>query len=201
MPATLPQILEKAASAVVGAHRCAVHQLGKRSSLQGRAADQPAVYVRLHHYVVHVTRLDRTAVEDTNLLRKALAPDLSQEATDASDGILRILGGSGLAGPDSPDRLVSEDDGFAADPACVRLLEDRPDLPRDLLPHRARVPLLLGLPDADNGQEASACGASGLLRHGLIRFSKDFTPLRVPDDYRPSPDIQEHRRRDFSGKR
>src|ERR687889_673824 len=115
MPATLPQILEKAASAGVGAHRCAVNQLGKRSSLQGRAADQPAVY--------------------------------------------------------------------------VRLLEDRPDLPRDLLPHRARVPLLLGPPDADNGQEAGAYGTSGLLRHCLIRFSKDFTPLRVADNDRAGPDI------------
>src|SRR5215218_10846668 len=153
MPATLPQILEKAASAVVGAHRCAVDQLGKRSSVQGRA------------------------------------PDLSEEVTDAADGILRILGGSGLAGPDSPDRLVGEDDGFAADPACVHLLEDRPDLPRDFLPHRARIPLLLGLPDADNGQEAGAYGTSGLLRHCLIRFSKDFTPLRVADNDHAGPDI------------
>src|SRR5215213_3926375 len=184
MPATLPQILEKAASAVVGAHRCAVDQLGKRSSLQGRAADQPAVYVRLHHYVVHVTRLDRTAVEDANLLRKALAPELSEEVTDAADGILRILGGSGLAGPDSPDRLVGEDDSFAADPACVHLLEDRPDLPRDLFPHRARVPLLLGLSDADNGQEAGAYGAGRFAGDYVIRFSKDFTPLRVADNDR-----------------
>src|SRR5215207_1391114 len=189
MPATLPQILEEAASAVVGAHRCAVHQLGERSDLQGSATDQPAVYVLLHHYVVYVARLDRTAVENANLLREALAPELSQEATDAADGILRILGGSGLAGSDSPDRLVGEDDGFAADPACVHLLEDRPDLPRDFLPHRARIPLLLGLPDADNGQEAGAYGTSGLLRHCLIRLPEDFTPLRVADNDHAGPDI------------
>src|SRR5215210_2718258 len=182
MPATLPQILGEAVSTTPRVHRGTVHQLGERSGLQGSAADQPAVYVLLHHYVVYVARLDRTAVEDANLLREVLAPKLSQEATDASDGILRILGGSGLAGPDSPDRLVGEDDGFAADPACVHLLEDRPDLPRDLLPHRARVPLLLGLPDADNGQEAGAYGAGRFAGDYVIHLPEDFSPLRVADN-------------------
>src|SRR5215204_5221846 len=189
MPATLPQILSEAVSTTPRVHRGTVHQLGERSGLQGSAAYQPAVYVLLHHYVVYVARLDRTAVEDANLLREVLAPELSQEATDASDGILRILGGSGLAGPDSPDRLVGADDGFDADHACVHSLEDRPDLPRYLLPHRARVPLLLGLPDADNRQEAGAYGTSGLLRHCLIRLPEDLTPLRVADNDRAGPDI------------
>src|SRR5215210_4632204 len=157
----------------------AVDQLGEGLGLEARAAYQTAIHIPLRHDVVYVLRLDRATVEDADLLCELFPADLPQEVADAPDGVLRVLWGSGLAGPDGPHRLVGEDDILTANLARVELLEDRPDLCGDLVPHRARVAPLLGLADADDGEEPGGDGPDRFVGHQRVRLTEDLSPLRV----------------------
>lgn len=60
--------------------RGGVHQLGEGLSLEARAAHQAAVHVLLRHDVVYVPRLDRAAIQDTDLSGEAFAAELPKRA-------------------------------------------------------------------------------------------------------------------------
>src|SRR5215207_6718943 len=149
---TLPQLLAEGDSVALGG---SVDQLGEGVRLQARAAHQAAVHVLLRHDLTYVPRLDRTAIEDPDLVGEVFATELPQKAADTSDRLLRVLGGGHVTGPDGPDRLVGKNDIFTVDLTRVEVLEDRPNLSRDFLPHSTAIALLLGLPDADDGEEAA----------------------------------------------
>src|SRR5919112_4726253 len=196
MPATLPQFWQGGGSAILRI-RGAVYQLCEGLDLEACATHQAAVHVFLHHDVVHVARLDRAAVQDAYFSCEVFAADLPQQTANASDGVLCVLRGSGLAGPDGPDGFIGEDDSFATDLTRVEVLEDRSNLPRNLFPHRTRVALLFSLADADYGQEPSGDGPGRFATHRAVGLTKDLTPLRVPHDDRFSTYILEHRSRDL----
>src|SRR5829696_4531074 len=128
-------------------------ELHKALDLQASAADQGAVHVPLGHDLPGVIRFDGAAIEDACPLGKVVAPDLLEQIPDPADRVLRVLGCGRLARPDGPDGLVGEHESGTT--GVVKLPHHTPDLPGDLLPHVAGVPLPLGLADADDGAETA----------------------------------------------
>src|SRR5829696_3089855 len=174
-----------------------VDHLGKGLGPKARTAHQAAVHVLLRQDLAYVPRLDRTAIEYTDLPGKIFSDKLPQENTHTPNSLLRIRWGGHIPGPDSPDGLVSEDEIVTCDSVRVEEVEDRPDLLRDLIPHPAGVTFLLGLADTDDREELGGDGPGSFSGDHFVGLAKERAPLRVPDYYRPGPNILEHRRRDL----
>src|SRR5215218_7139591 len=87
-----------------------------------------------------------------------------------------------------PYRLVGENDALAA--SVLKFLDHPPDLARDLIPHTTCVALLLGLPDADDGQEVGLHRTLRLPGDHLVGLAEDFPPLGVAHDDRAGIDVE-----------
>src|ERR1051325_11469164 len=86
-----------------------LHDVRKTPVFQGRAADERAVHVRLAHQFTGIPRLDAATILDAHAARNRLIEQFRDQPPDEGMGVLRLLGGGGLAGADGPDRLVSDD--------------------------------------------------------------------------------------------
>ena len=87
-----------------------VGHLAEGVSLQGSATNQGTVDVRLSHKLLDVAGLGRAAVEHAHDVGNLVSVVLAQGSADSTANFLSILAGSGLAGADGPDGLVSDDD-------------------------------------------------------------------------------------------
>ena len=80
--------------------------------LQGRAAYQAAVDVGLSEKLGSRSRVHGSAVLNADGFCSRFIVDLADACTDCRTYFLRLLCGSGLAGTDCPDGLVSDDSGL-----------------------------------------------------------------------------------------
>src|SRR5215218_9337596 len=84
------------------------YKLDERLDLEASPADQGAVDVLLGHDISSVFRLDVATVEDADSACEIVSRRLPQQVPDLPDGVLGVLGGSAIARPYGPDRLVGE---------------------------------------------------------------------------------------------
>ena len=130
-------------------------------------------------------------------LRRRLVAGGDQRA-DEPAGVVRLLGGRGLAGADRPDRLVGDDDvGEAARP--------RPATGRRRSGGAATgsvsspLALGLGLADAEDRQQPRRQRRRHLAGERLVGLAEELPPLGVAEDDRLGAGVEQHRRRDLSG--
>lgn len=92
--------------------------------------------------------------------------------------LLSLLSGSNLAGADSPDGLVGNDNVGPVGDLGLEGLE----LLRDEVDGLASLTGLEGLAAAPDDLEAVLSGVLGLGGDGLVRLAEDLTTLRVAED-------------------
>ncbi len=101
----------------LSANRQSIHLFGSRFydgckffCNEGSAADQTAVNIDLGEKLVGVGVVHGAAVLNGNSVCRFLVVELRKLGTDKGANLLRLLGSSGLAGADSPNRLIGDDD-------------------------------------------------------------------------------------------
>ena len=82
------------------------------SSLERSAADKTAVNVLLRKQLSAVLSVHRAAVLNCNSLCGSVIIQLSKSSADECANFLSLVSGSGLAGADCPNRLVSDNGLF-----------------------------------------------------------------------------------------
>src|SRR5438093_9430658 len=87
-----------------------IHDAEEAPGLQARAPHERPVDVGLCHQGRDVVRLDTTAVQDTNLVRRPRADLLPEPSADGAVDFLSGFGGRIAPGSDGPDRFVGEND-------------------------------------------------------------------------------------------
>ena len=93
---------------ILSTSKLELYNCGEVSSLQGSTTNQSTVNVWLSHEILNSSRLYRTAILDADSISSALAKYLSYSLTDSLAYFLSLLEGSSLAGTDSPDWLISD---------------------------------------------------------------------------------------------
>jgi hypothetical protein len=78
--------------------------------LQASTANEETVNIGLGSELAAVLLADGATVDDTDVVLSLGADGLAEPLTDSGVNLLGLLGGSDLAGTDSPDRLVGNDD-------------------------------------------------------------------------------------------
>ena len=85
--------------------------VGEGVGIEGGAADEGAVNLRLAHEFGDVFGLDRSAVEDAGVIRDFCAEAFLEVIANDGVGVVGDLGRGGGAGADGPDGLVGDDEG------------------------------------------------------------------------------------------
>lgn len=78
--------------------------------LQAGTANEEAVNIGLGRELAAVLLADGTTVDDTDVILSLGADGLAEPLTDSGVNLLSLLGGSDLAGTNSPDGLVGNND-------------------------------------------------------------------------------------------
>jgi hypothetical protein len=78
--------------------------------LQAGTANEEAVNIGLGSELAAVLLADGATVDDTDVVLSLGVDGLAEPLTDSGVNLLGLLGGSDLAGTDSPDGLVGNDD-------------------------------------------------------------------------------------------
>src|SRR5579884_440107 len=167
--------------------------------VQGGAADQRAVDVRLGHDPRGVRALDRAAVQDAHLLRGLRGDTFREPAADRADDLLRVGRGGHLAGADRPDRLV-RDHGLL-DLLRGKARERAVELGQRVRDVFARLADLQPIADAHDRAHAAAERRLGLGRDQFVGLAVVLAPLRVPDHDVRAAELGQHGRGDLSGVR
>ena len=169
------------------------------SALQGGAADQAAVNIRLSQQLGCVLGVHRTTVLDGDAASCTCAILLAQAVTDCAADLARLLSGRGLAGADRPDRLVS--DNNLLDVLHSNALQRDLDLLADNLHGHILLALGQALANAQDRTQAVLQCNQNLLVASLVGFVEVLTALRVADDHILHAQFLEHIGRDLARER
>ena len=153
---------------------------GEILSLEGSAAYEAAVDVRLSEETGFVLSVAGTTVLDGDSFSALLAVELSDDATNELADFLSLLVCSCLACADSPDRLISDCD--LAELVSRDILESANDLTLDPVECLACFTLCKRLTAADDRSYAVLEESESLLVDCLVGLSIVLTSLGVADD-------------------
>src|SRR5581483_979066 len=160
---------------------CGLAYRAEGVDVEGGAADERAVDVRLLEQARGVVGLDRAAIEDGDV----------EERLDERVRRLGQLRRRGPAGADRPDGLVGDDEPLVG-------LEDG-DLAAEHVLGLVRLALLERLADAGDDVEAGLERGGGAPRHAVVGLPEQLPPLGVADERAGDAELEEHRRRDLAG--
>lgn len=146
-----------------------------KGGLQAGTANKETVNVLLLGELVAVLLADTATVDDSGVVRGSLANLLGEVLADGGVHLLSLLSGGDLAGANSPDGLVGNDDLAPV----LDLLGDSAELVGDDLDGLVGLSLLEGLADAENNTEAVVKGGLGLGSDEVVGLLEDDTALRV----------------------
>ena len=153
------------------------HEVG---ALECGAADETAVHVGLAEDLLGVGGLAAATVEDRAVFSYFLAIFILDDAADMGVHVLGLFGGSGLAGADGPDGLVSEDE--FAEIFGSEMEESFLDLLGDYLVISAVVTLFEFLADAEYGGETLCESQVDFGFEDFRGLAVVLTALRVAED-------------------
>src|SRR5260221_5063470 len=148
--------------------------------LEAGAADQGAIHVGYRHQFLGVRRLHRAPVENADPLPGRWKPRREPLADEAVH-LGHIGGCRGEPGADRPYGLVRDDKVLRSRAIRNRAFELRAD-------HRegmAAGPVIAGLPDAQDGEEAGPPGSPGLAPHLGVGFVMERAALGMPPAHGP----------------
>lgn len=147
--------------------------------LQASTSNQEPIDITLGSQVLAVLLADRATVDDSRLLCDLVADGLRQPLAESGVDLLRLRGGGDLAGANSPDGLVGNNNVsplLGADG-----LSDGTELCGDDGNGLALLALLEGLAAAKDDADALVEGVLGLGCDELVRLLEDDTALGVAD--------------------
>src|SRR5438067_334279 len=170
--------------------------LGELFRLQARPADEAAVTQRQLDVRLDVGRADASAVEDTDLARRAGSDQLAHGATDQAHRLVGVLRVSVLAAADRPHRLVRDDQPRRIVGGAVG--QARLDLRGDDLVAAPGVVVVLELTHAYDDAQLVRQRRRRLARDHVVGLAKDHAALGVADDDPLAPTL-EHRRGHLAG--
>ena len=162
--------------------------------LEGSAADKEAVDIGLLAELAAVLLVNAAAVEDAGLVGDLVADGLEPVANGLVH-VLGLLGGGDLAGANSPDGLVGNDNLAPVGDVGLEGLE----LLADDLNGLAGLTLLEAFAAAPDDAEAVLSGVLGLEGDGLVRLLENGAALRVAQDGPVDASVLELRDRDLAG--
>jgi hypothetical protein len=147
--------------------------------LQASTTNQEPIDIRLRSQVLGVLFADRATVDDPCLLRDFLADRLLQPLADSEMDLLRLRGGSHLAGANSPDGLVGNN--HVSPLLSADRLGDGSELVGDDGDGLALLALLEGLTAAQDNADVLVEGVLGLGGDEGVGLLEDDAALGVPD--------------------
>jgi hypothetical protein len=165
------------------------------SRLQASTTNKETIDISLLSEVLAVLLADGAAVDNTGGLGDLLAELLVEPLADALVNLLRLLGGSDLAGADGPDGLVGDDDLAPV----LHLLADGRELVDDDFHGLVGLALLESLANAEDDVDASVESGLGLVGDESVALLEDYAALAVADQSPGDVGVLELRGGDLAG--
>ena len=151
---------------------------GEAVDLQRRAADEPAVDVRLRHELGDVVRRDGAAVEDAHAVGDGAGDARARSRRISAIASCAVGAVGGEPGADRPHRLVGDDEvrpTVDAVEAAARLADEH-------VVRLAGLALLQRLADAHDRLQAVRERGLHAPVHRLVGLAEELAPLAVADD-------------------
>src|SRR5438105_6711334 len=155
---------------------CASDDVCEPLRVEGGAADEGAVNVRLGEELTSIVGCHAAAVQDWDPIRVRWV-ELAKKGPDLRRGSLCVLPGGSVPRPDGPDRLISDGQAGPRDPSEV--CEAVGQLAVDDRLRFSRGTLFELLPDREDRSQTVGDGTGNLASHRLIGFAEVLAALRV----------------------
>lgn len=160
--------------------------------LQACSTDKRAIHIRNLHQLRRIVGLHRTAVKNAHPAAIVCKTPFEVRADRGMHGC-DIFRRRGQAGADRPDRFISDHNGLRARTLRQRTLKLREDHGDGI----ARLALLAGFADADDGSSSCPYRSPGFRTDRFVAFAMIGAAFRMADDNGACTAVHQHLRRNI----